>query len=688
MEKVSRFEISPMVALLNMIKVNYFGKTEVYKALLAVLCDYDRRNPLIKEKTKHYIQLLLADHQDLARSLITFLPGEENAENIPLGLSPITDTPAVTHKRHKKNRPKGKKKNKPKSRKSNLLNGMLLETMPSDLATPPKHFDKKMIDITAGTPILDIKSVTSEMSTPSMKELVLPQSSLQTEVYTTQNMKYKCCSEVIDSERVRSKSPIFSNSSRKPVVFTTAVYNESKCYAAPFPIYDSCGFPLKNLCRPGQKFSPLVGHKHTCSNVADIGTHLTLKSISQSGTAEANLSEVPTVTSMIPGIKPGNSCHGLPLSVQPYLGASRMMPLYNLSRNGSHTSNQAPYSASSYEPNMNSGLESWPLSNCNSVPLVQGTESTPLGPITLPYKAYTNNTNLHQNLIHRPETLVMGPTPTVYNPMQWPTRFEQFTTMTVGRTFHHSPASCLKPPSVAQLPCSASQTSHTAPVPHLYTLPKSSAPVSTISSWIEQSISRQALAKSPSQYTMAQMSHSAGKKTFVGTNTNNLSSFPYTKQMILPDGQTQNLYLKPSSIHASDINTVPDVDDHQKGIATISYNHNKEEKNNNNISFQNARDVTNCVPVNVSAGYSTMLQQVGDATQSLQSSLPFFITDHHLSIYQHPDNIVDSFGGRGDADSTKPRKVTMSTNSSVRKKLRLTPKCSKHQENGVLFGTE
>ncbi|OWF54085.1 uncharacterized protein LOC110445668 [Mizuhopecten yessoensis] len=689
MEKVSKYEISPLIAILNMIKVNYFGETEIYKTLLAVLCDYDTRNLINKEKTKHYIQLLLADQQDLAKSLITFLPGEPNADDIPLGQSPITNTTTVNLKRHKKSRHKAKKKSKHKSKQSNIRCRVVLQ--PPYLATPPKASDSSVADLTTGTPTTVNKYATSEASiTPApTKDSVSPLTSFPEEVCNTQNLSSRCDSEVIHSESIRSKSPIFSNSNAKPVVITTAVNNDSKCYPMPFSMYDSCGFPLKNFRETGQKLSPLVSHRQTSVSAADIGTHMTmpLESISQQIIPETKMSELPSLTSVFLN-KPGNSCT-LPSAVQPYHSASRMLPLYNLSRNLPRMGDQVTYSTSSHEPHMNSGLEHPSLSN-NCVSVSHRTEPTVPVQATLPYKAFTD-TCLPHNFIHKPEALLPGQTPKAYNPVQWATRFEHFSAMTVGRTFHNNATGHLQPPPVSQLTCTTGHASQNPPVPHLYTLPKTSAQVPFIPSQVEQHVAQLSHAKSPLHYTMAQTSHSAGKKIFLGTNSN-LSAFPYTRQMVLPDGQTQNLYLKRSSINIPDINVTSDIDNAQTSRATGSGNSFLEDPKQGNtnvpqVPLQNVRDVNIGVPRTVSADCS-MLQQIGDAKQSLQAPVPFFIADPRMSQLQHPEN-MDLLGGRGDANILealpKPRKVTMSANSSVRKKLRLTPKVSKHQANKVLF---
>ncbi|CAI9730921.1 XP_029643366.2uncharacterized protein LOC115217825 isoform X1 [Octopus vulgaris] len=70
---VTRLEISPLVALLNMIKNNYFEKPEVFRTLVAVLHDYNHCLNSAKKVVK-YIQLLLSDNNDLAHCLLSLLP--------------------------------------------------------------------------------------------------------------------------------------------------------------------------------------------------------------------------------------------------------------------------------------------------------------------------------------------------------------------------------------------------------------------------------------------------------------------------------------------------------------------------------------------------------------------------------------------------------------------------------------
>ncbi|XP_071105015.1 uncharacterized protein [Haliotis cracherodii] len=67
-------QVAPFQALMNMIKVNYFAKTEVFRALIALLCDYDSTCSESFRKTSRYISVLLGDSQDLADCLISFLP--------------------------------------------------------------------------------------------------------------------------------------------------------------------------------------------------------------------------------------------------------------------------------------------------------------------------------------------------------------------------------------------------------------------------------------------------------------------------------------------------------------------------------------------------------------------------------------------------------------------------------------
>ncbi|XP_069137990.1 mucin-17-like [Argopecten irradians] len=667
MEKISKYEISPLIALLNMIKVNYFEKNEIYRTLLAILCDYDTRNPAIKEKTKHYIQLLLADHQDLAKTLITFLPGEASAESIPLGQSPITsNVPAVNHKRHKKSRHKSKKKSKHKS-KSIVLKRLPLVTLLPDLETPPKQSTEKEAD----THTKPVESSTLEISKTNActQDSVSPGSSHPQKV---KNRSSKGNLVATVSKIIRSKSPVFTSSSisRKPLQKTTSVHNESKSLSLPFSMFDSCGFPLKNVCETGQQFPSHAIHRQISET--DVGKQISKKNISHQSTAEVKPSEVPTPT---PHNKPGNICTPT-FAVPPYHTASMMMPLYNLSRNTCNVSDQANYPTPPFEPFEPSlGFDHLPFNN-TGVPVSTihgGTDHSVLVPTTLPIKASLNQNNGYpNNFIHRPEAVLLGHTPKVYNPVQWATRFEQFSSMTVGKAFHSSGAGDLQPSPIGQVPVDL--TTHHPPVPHLYTVPKTSA--SFAPGHTEQHAPQLSLAKSPLHHNISQTTHSAGKTYHLGTNSN-LSGFPYTRQMVLPDGQTQNLYLKRSSVNIPDISGVSE--NLQKSITSgPSYSY-QGEQGNSNFPNQNGR---NMIPTN--RGENDMLKHMGDARHSLQAPVPFFIADNHLSKLQHPDNLLDPLGGRGDADVLealpKPRKVTMSANSSVRKKLRLTPKGSIRRE--------
>ncbi|XP_067664830.1 uncharacterized protein [Haliotis asinina] len=84
-------QVAPFQALMNMIKVNYFAKSEVFRALIAVLCDYDITSPSSFRKTSRYINVLLGENQDLADCLITFLP---HPSPLPPHLPEVVPTPS------------------------------------------------------------------------------------------------------------------------------------------------------------------------------------------------------------------------------------------------------------------------------------------------------------------------------------------------------------------------------------------------------------------------------------------------------------------------------------------------------------------------------------------------------------------------------------------------------------------
>lgn len=59
METISRHELVPFTALMNMIKFNYMDKKEVFLTLLSVLGDYD---PTDEENKKRVILFYFFDY--------------------------------------------------------------------------------------------------------------------------------------------------------------------------------------------------------------------------------------------------------------------------------------------------------------------------------------------------------------------------------------------------------------------------------------------------------------------------------------------------------------------------------------------------------------------------------------------------------------------------------------------------
>ncbi|KAL5005079.1 hypothetical protein ScPMuIL_018535 [Solemya velum] len=74
MELLSKLDIAPFQALINMIKFTYLEKEEVFRTMVAILSDYDPLDMNMSNKCVHYIQLLLAENEDLSELLLSFLP--------------------------------------------------------------------------------------------------------------------------------------------------------------------------------------------------------------------------------------------------------------------------------------------------------------------------------------------------------------------------------------------------------------------------------------------------------------------------------------------------------------------------------------------------------------------------------------------------------------------------------------
>lgn len=121
---------------------------------------------------------------------------------------------------------------------------------------------------------------------------------------------------------------------------------------------------------------------------------------------------------------------------------------------------------------------------------------------------------------------------------------------------------------------------------------------------------------------------------YLGTNSN-LSSFPYTQQLVFQDGKTQNVYLKSSGVH----------------LPT-----NKDQVGNLNQNLLGK----------FSQNYhmTPSISYLGGSTRNYPPCLPPF----------NPPIIVgDAADSCGFKKASKPKKYTIAPNQVARKKLRLTP---------------
>ncbi|XP_041370998.1 uncharacterized protein LOC121384601 [Gigantopelta aegis] len=73
MEKLSSFEVAPFQGLMNMLKANYLDRPEIFKMVLALLCDFDCTDQNSFDMTVRYLRILLTKNSGLAECLITFL---------------------------------------------------------------------------------------------------------------------------------------------------------------------------------------------------------------------------------------------------------------------------------------------------------------------------------------------------------------------------------------------------------------------------------------------------------------------------------------------------------------------------------------------------------------------------------------------------------------------------------------
>ncbi|XP_050400485.1 uncharacterized protein LOC126817513 [Patella vulgata] len=95
MDQFMSYDIAPFLACINMLKIN--TRPEVFKMLIAVLCDFIPNDHNNRLRTIRYVKLLLEDQEDLADCVITFLPatGADNAV-LPEPKSAVTGTSRLT----------------------------------------------------------------------------------------------------------------------------------------------------------------------------------------------------------------------------------------------------------------------------------------------------------------------------------------------------------------------------------------------------------------------------------------------------------------------------------------------------------------------------------------------------------------------------------------------------------------
>ncbi|KAL8577188.1 hypothetical protein ACOMHN_047956 [Nucella lapillus] len=73
MDPLAALNIVPFLGLMNLVEVRYLDMPEVYRTMLAILCDYD---PLLQDnivKTRRYLSELLAREPELAQCLLNFI---------------------------------------------------------------------------------------------------------------------------------------------------------------------------------------------------------------------------------------------------------------------------------------------------------------------------------------------------------------------------------------------------------------------------------------------------------------------------------------------------------------------------------------------------------------------------------------------------------------------------------------
>lgn len=470
---------------------------------------------------------------------------------------------------------------------------------------------------------------------------------------------------------------------------------ESKGYPNCHNMSEIGNIPL-NYGESSGKYTPFSMRKSSVGGSSvDTGKHNKPQTPAQQTKGEVKTLEVLNPSSMLLNRQSNISCtipqH--PTIFTP-VHKSRLVPLYSL--NDNNDVDQTKSSTSSHETSVKSGLDVVPLMSVeqgnSAMSLLYRPEPMLSGPSPLAHKAYVQDSSI-PHTYQRPEGLIPAHTGTPKNHpkdmsmVHWSTRFEHFSSSTVGRSFQGNAVGHLLPQPSAQLGCPTGHPSYSisSPVPHLYSLPKTTAQLPLAPT---QQIVSSRPDQNPVHYATAPMSHSAGNKGFLGTSST-LSAFPYTRQMVLADGQTQNLYLKRSSINIPDTNTTSDANFRNCRLPVTGQSHMDIESKsvNTNSQLQGDSEVSTVdqVLLRKVSEMDKTLQQIEDAAMpSTPSAVPYFVGDHHqLSKHQQRETyLLDTVESMGDANilaatSTPiPKKVSMTSNQTVRKKLRLTPRNS------------
>ncbi|VDH99113.1 Hypothetical predicted protein [Mytilus galloprovincialis] len=626
METISRHELVPFTALMNMIKFNYLEKKEVYQGILGILGDYDPIDEENKKRTTRYIELLLTDQPDLAEYLLSFLPNGMAVDHI--GVSEIKDDTHHKLKLKKKKTVKLYQTNNTSTVTSISNIASISTQIPSSTEQPVLSSSKTLIPVTSSrtssspkcSTLLPVPQILNEADGDVAEGLMNRFRSGTQGNQVTSNKKLPgfISKQTTEQNLYNMREKVVTSSNIK-MTTNTNVLSSSSVYTG-----------TSNL--------PMLYENHVNQQapICPVVPSLKLQKIVTQGTSKdvhCNVNPLYTARQQ--------QCHWVPETAEPTTvqAGSKTKPQQSFLEYNHYAGNDTMYENNQHSLiGSDNSIVRFDLDHFNTIP-----------------------ENLHYFNQHEP----------LIPSLRFP--------------IHSTPKLNFTPANVSMT---------RKPASHDFL------------SLINQPVT---------EHQFQPISEPIQGHMNMYHNTRALSAFPYTHEFVFPNGKTQNVYVNRGGVQI-DQNQPQNKITTQNNIVMKSLNRNQPQTHGRNLSIltgipmQNITNIPNqnilCDHNNVTShtvnhshisastfntqsflhtqGIPTSIQQNTHfltPTQSMQAGPSGNFTPHMLTPvqYNHELSLVDpvlsnqSLDTTGSLNRTKPKKLSMTANSAVRKKLRLTP---------------